>query len=741
MSIATTVAPPPPPPQPTVLPVRIGPFDRVIINDIPYGNAKPIDDVGYTLSRLDVSPPLVEEFTHERLAELREKPGYAFDRNWFAPEKAQARQRAGVDRLADLHDHEVSKVMWKLELVTRFLKREAAGEATRSDESMEALLPVVYAEVCKLEVAKTRAPGSTRKPMAGTATIVRDPPCVRRWRDWINDYERSSFNPCALRDNRRNSGNREPQIKAKVAMMILDYAVKYAAPHRPKKKHLHKDLCDAIDALPENVSAKAEGREPPYKHPSLKTFCKAIKKLDKFDVYAGRYGILAARRKFAMVAAGPDITRPFQRIEIDEWQVSLMTLLVDSGLWNVLSPEQQAAVERVRMWLCAAIDCATRCVVGMRLARTPSAANAMATLRMMVSDKSVYASSVGALSPWDMRASPEQVANDSGASFIADITQGAIIDLTGAPKIPPVDLTYFRGRIERLFGTVHTMLISRFHGRTFENTVELGDYKPQVMANLTVDEIAWMLPRFVVDVYHNMPHEGLGGETPRNAWLRLTKHFHVIEPPDRDKIRAIFGVRLKRVIRKGGMHVLGLNYNSEYLEAYRRRVGDGETVEVRLDQEDIGFISVRVGRDWLTVPCVLSGFERISVGVWKATLADLRRRFAREAEIAEPIVREAIRAIQKMAEKAVLRCGIGDYIETPEDIERAERDLSISFAWAKPYAEAGDGVADGSEGDLFSRAYPAGGDAPKAAAASGAAEASPTPPESKRGTPKFRMED
>jgi putative transposase len=727
--------PPPPPPPPPVLPVRIGPFDRVTINDIPYGNAKVIVGVGYSLCRLDVSPPLVEDFSHDQLAKERNKPGYAFDRDWFAPEKAEVRQRTSIERLADLHDHELPVVMWKLEWVTRFMKHEDAGTANRTDDSMLALRPIIYAEIAEMAIAKIHTPDRKRKPQAGTEIKLRLPPCVRRWRDWINDYEEAGCNPCVLRDNRRNSGNREPQITAKVAVMIVQFAVKFAALNRPKKKHLHKDLCDAIDDLPENVKAKAEGKKPPFEHPSLKTFSKAIKKLDKYDVYAGRYGVLAAKRKFAMVAAGLDVTRPFQRIEIDEWQVSLMVLLIDSGLWEFLSPEQQAAVERVRMWICAAIDCATRCIVGMRLSRTPSSANVMATLRMMVSDKSVYATAVGAVTPWDMHGSPEQVASDSGPSFIADITQGAIIDLTGAPKIPPVDLTYMRGRIERLFGTVHTVLVSRLHGRTFENTVALGDYKPEAMANLTVDEIAWMFPRFAVDIYHNLPHAGLGGETPRNAWLRLTKEFGVNEPPDRDKIRAIFGTRLKRTIRKGGIHVLGLNYNSEYLEAYRRRIGDEEIVDVRLDHEDIGFVSVRVDEEWLTVPCVQSGFERISVKVWTDTLADLRRRYTREAEIAEPIVREAIRAIQRMSENAIVRAGIGAYIETAEDIERAERDLAISFAWAKPEPEAG---ATDDQGDLFSRAFPASGDAKPAA------DPEPTaPPQSSPNAapPKFRMED
>lgn len=728
----TPAAPPlPPMPSSTVLRPRFGPFDRITMGSIAYSNAVLIDDVGYSLKRLDASPPLTEVFTFEQLQLERAKPGYGFDRNWFALEKAATRERTSIERLADLDDDELPKLMWKLEWVTRFLKREADGEITRSDDAMEAAIPEVHTEVIALDIAKTRVSQGKKKRRAGSATKLREPPCVKTWREWVLAYERSGLDPCALRDNTHNSGNRGSKIDVRIAVLMWKHAVRYVSPTRPKKKHLYRDLCDEIDTLPENLGAMGEDKPLPY--PSLKTFNKVINKLDKYDVYAGRYGVDAAKRKFVMVAAGLDITRPGQRVEIDEWQVSLMVLLIDAGLWEHLSPEQQAEIERVRMWICVAIDCATRCVLGMRLAQTASSANVIAVLRMIVSDKTNYASAVGAITPWDMYLSPEAIVSDSGASFIADVTQAAIIDLTSAPKIPPVGLPHLRARIERLFGTVHTALISRFHGRTFENTVALGDYQPGAMASLNVDELAWVMVRFVVDAYHNMPHTGLGGETPRNAWLRLTKQFHVNEPPDRDKMRAIFGIKLKRKIRAGGIWVLGLNYNSEYLETHRRHIGDGVELEVRLDAEDIGAISVRLERDWLTVPCVHPGFDRITVRVWTATLANLGLRFTREAKVAAPVVREAIRAIQQVSDNAVARSGIGALIDTPEDIDRAERDLAISFSWAKL-----DPDVSSTGGGLFTDAFPAGGDTP--ALTEPVHELPPTD-DKHSPTPKYRMED
>lgn len=704
-----TIHTPPPPSNSSeeIQRVRIDPLDRIIMNGIPYGNAVLIVDVGYNLTRLDISPPLSETFTFADLQRARQKVGYQFDRRWFAPEKAAMLARTNVERLADIPDAELPAIMWRLEWCTQFLQREAKNTTSRSDEAMRAVIPLIYSDVISLDIAKRsppRASNRKRKPRAWTPTTHRAAPCEKTLLEWIKRYETSRFNACALRNGNRNSGNRSPKLHPKVAKLVLAHAVAYAAPNRPKKAKLYSELREAVKALPENAEAVAANKPLPLSCPSNKTFHAAIKKLDKFFVYAGRHGIPAAKRKFVMVAAGLGIVRPLARVEIDEWCVSLMTLLIESGVWETLSPQAQAKVQRRRLWLAAAVDCATRCILGMHLAETPSVANVMACLRMVVSDKGVYADAVGALSSWLMGGTPESIATDSGSSLIADETQSAVVDLTAAPKIPPVGLAHMRAMIERSFGTIHTELISRFSGRTFENTVALGDYNPAANANLEDDEIAWALVRYAVDAYHNSPHEGLCGETPANAWARLTKLYGVTESPDANKLRAIFGIKLVRHIRTGGVYVLGVNYNSEHLESYRRQMGDIDT-DVRFDGDNMGHVSVRVGRDWLTVPCAHDGFERVTARTWMATLQDLRRRFANDAAISYPIVREAIRAIEAMSADAVRRKGIGAMSLTPEQVNQAERDLALGFVMPQPQQDV-----ERTGPGIFGGAIPVGGD-------------------------------
>ena len=314
----------------------------------------------------------------------------------------------------------------------------------------------------------------------------------------------------------------------------------------------------------------------PLSQPSSKLFAAKIGDLTAYAVCAGRKGIAAARKKFVSISGGLDVTRPGERIEIDEWRVPLQTLIVDAGVWELLTLELQEKVARERWWLSVAIDCASRCILGMRLAPTANSTSAIAVLAMVCANKRRFADAVGALTPWDMRCGFETVATDQGSAYIGDEFRAALVGAGGTPFNPPAGLAEMRARVERIFGTIHTQLISRFTGRSFENTVVLGDYPSEARASLTIDELASVLVRYVTDIYHNLPHEGLNDETPRNAWFRLTKLYNTPPPPDADTRRNIFGVKLTRALTTRGVRFLNVFYQSHDLQAYRRKVGDVE---------------------------------------------------------------------------------------------------------------------------------------------------------------------
>lgn len=678
------------------------------------------DDVGHVFQRVD-QPDITESFTHEDFARIELTPGYRFDRNWFSPGHAKARLMSGVDKFAFIPDAEKPGVMFRHDWCLRFLEKEASGEASRSDKSMTKAIATIAAEIATAQAARAA------DNRVGSTVAVKLPPCTRTLRQWVKDLEAGGMNPSALRTGYRRCGHDAPQRAPELEALILKHSASYASETRSTKAGLYKNLLAEIDEL--NKTRAAAGLAP-LKRPSSKLFATKIRDLTAYALCAGRKGIAAARKKFVSISGGLDVTRPGERIEIDEWRVPLQTLIVDAGVWELLTLELQEKVARERWWLSVAIDCASRCILGMRLAPSADSTSAIAVLAMVCANKGRFADAVGALTPWDMRCGYETVATDQGSAYIGDEFRAALVGAGGTPFNPPAGLAEMRARVERIFGTIHTQLISRFTGRSFENTVVLGDYPSEARASLTIDELALVLVRYVTDAYHNLPHEGLNNETPRNAWLRLVKLYKTHPVPDADARRNVFGVKLTRALTTRGVRFLNVFYQSLELQAYRRKVGDVE-VEIMIDLDDLGWASVQIGTaGLLTVPC-MQPMQGKSAADWIAACEELRRHYGDQAAIDEPIVLKAIADIEAIGANAVRRANIGSTMLSPEELDRAERMVPIT--WSPPAdSPAGQGEANNPAG-LFDDEIK-----PNTAAAPPADTPSSAPPAPKR---KWTMED
>jgi len=162
--------------------------------------------------------------------------------------------------------------------------------------------------------------------------------------------------------------------------------MRFADERRPSKAHIRRLTKVAFRRL--NAVRDRKGL-PMLPVPGRRAIDKAVRTLDPFFVECARLGLETARRKRAPVLGGLDIVRPLQRVEMDEWQVDLMTFAVEIGIWEALTPAEREMIKPERRWLSLAIDTATRCILAMRLVETPSAASGLATLDMAVRDKGV----------------------------------------------------------------------------------------------------------------------------------------------------------------------------------------------------------------------------------------------------------------------------------------------------------------------------------------------------------------
>ncbi|MCJ2075553.1 Mu transposase C-terminal domain-containing protein [Methylobacterium sp. E-016] len=695
--------------------LRLAPKDAVTIHGKSYRVVGQTPE-GYVLE--NITTALSEAFGHERLASLSAAGHLEYAAGHHSSAAAKARLKAGADSLAALPVKDQQRIAWRLEWITRYERRMEAETAANAGQLRrdhvqpkigsragdEKALREIWNEIRELEVARTtprRPDGTTRKPRkprCGSEIKGYNGPDVRTFRTWLRDHRSAPNNPLILRPQTARCGNRAPRFPPEVERLLTEHAGEIGSEHRRTAKRCHRSLKAAIDLL--NQDRVAQGLTP-YRVPSDRTVSARIASLSVFEIDAKRIGVEAATRTYRFITGSAGATRPGERLEMDEWKIDLFTLLSQTDLLKNLPDSILDELRSKRWQLCAGIDVATRCILGMHLDRNASTRNALATLEMAVSDKQSTATAVGALSPWMMAARFETVVTDSGSSFIDERFHRAVLNLGSSHDVPPAGLPHLRGTIERMFRTIGLQFVREFTGQSFENVVALGEYPAQDRASITIESFALGITRYVVDAYHNTPHAGLGGETPAHAWARLNKLYGVIPIPGRNERRAIFGLQLERVVGRHGVRFMGLDYRAIILrELYLKR--GGITVPIRVDPRDIGQISIEIDGDWHEVSAATSGFDGVTLADHTALCEQLRARYADRAKLTESIVLEAIRAIQARATAAEREATFMTRFNETEDVERAERNL---MTFVIP-GTTGDTIG---AGDPFADAIPTGG--------------------------------
>ncbi|WP_424631801.1 Mu transposase C-terminal domain-containing protein [Bradyrhizobium sp. SYSU BS000235] len=491
-------------------------------------------------------------------------------------------------------------------------------------------------------------------------------------------YEEADFDRDALIDRYNGPGTIRVTLDADSYALHHEYAMKYASRNKPKKAFLFLQLEGALKDA--DKVRLAEGKAP-LRRLKRRAFEKMIDRLDPFFVCLGREGREVALRKWGILTTGLDVEKPFERLEMDEWRVSLMTLMVDAGVWEMLDEKKKIAVKRKRVWLSVAIDARTRMIVAMRfLDSDPCIESALATIELAMRDKSRIAEHVGA-SPTYIHAKPRSIAMDNGSNYTANDVMARIVRLGISAHYPPAGLAEMRARIERLFGTLKTKIVSHFTGQTFSNILEKGDYDSSANASLNVEELNRCFLRGVLDLYHHHPHEGLLNETPYQCMLRLSKEYGLPLPPDRDVLRHVMGVSCQRRIGDAGVRVLGIRYQSKALQLFRREARQ-KPIEIRVDRFDLSSISVKTSRGWIVCNARYKGLEGVSLWQWTEAIRDLRRRNVDLAAASRHFVIDAVRNLSNAAAEAVKRAEIKNPIVNAGTFQTLEGTLFRGLTFA-----------------------------------------------------------
>ena len=654
-----------------------GTYDRIKIEGIAY-KVHTRTEVGYVFLR-DDGPELAKQYSHQELARLGSVGRIRVERDYYNPMAAQKRQMRREVSISGLMGAPRRRVT----------KKEAYCEAfydlRREDPSFKITDSCIKARMYELmgRASELADNGNLKGKPSEDFSV---PPSARTLRRWLADY--AEFGMLGLVDEMSLRGIGGRRMGPEEISLMMKEVRGYLSRDKPTIKQIAENV---ELAFRDRNEERAETGLQALPIPCRETVRRAIRGLDPFRVEVARNGEEAARKKFRPVTNGLDVTRPLERVEIDEWTVDVMTLLTKSEIYSLLTDEEKLSLglyvdgsenevgakkrkKKDRWTLTAAICYATRCIVGMVLSRKPNAEAAVQLLQMITTNKGAWSNAAEALTPWDMFGTPELIVFDGGNAFKSQRFRIAAEDLGVSWEMAMNGVPENRGTIERVFGTFAQDFAPRLSGHTFGSIMAKGSADPSKRAALTLDDFTFCLIRYVVDIYHNAPHQGLHNETPVQAWRRLSKTYGVTSPPDMEMQRICFGKEGKYRLDKTGISILGVTYQSDLLQDHLRRKGHCE-VSVRWHPKNIGGIAVYLNDAWFTIPSLDPSLEGVAAQTWLTAVRHVKAAAPKSNRLDNIAVRNAIKAISDRNAAAMAAASLNLEDWSDERLARDERNL------------------------------------------------------------------
>lgn len=531
-----------------------------------------------------------------------------------------------------------------------------------------------------LKLAAWKA-GEGAKPRSKLRVELPDAVSSRQLRKWVAAYKKGGKK--ALLDDQHKRGNTNSYFTVdEMTLMATTINHEFLNLQRKPITVVHVDVKLAF--AKENELRKDTGK-PALRVPSKAAVSEFIKKFDKFRVLVARYGQQEAMKRMRPVNDGMQADRPLQIVSMDEMKVDLLTILAKSRLLSMIAGDDdtkqlEKLISTMRWWLAMAIDYRTRCILGMVLTPNPKTSSAIKCLRMIVSDKGQFVDDVGALAPWSMYGTPETLFVDNGSAFKSAVFTSACTDL-GITKVQTIaGQPGMRGKMERVFHTLQQTLFPRLSGRTFGDVVTRANHPSEARACHGIEDLAYALVRWIIDIYHNTPHEGLGGRTPLQQWEAdlADGNYPLMAAPTLRRKRLALGIPVTRKVQKDGIRVMGVRYTSAELAAWYLKKGVTD-LDVRWFDENIGAVEVNLQGAWFEIPAASDVFKGVDATTWAEARRALRAKDKDRQEWDETVVLKAIKDIEALNAERKVAYHVIDHGWDDKRFSGVEREAMTSF--------------------------------------------------------------
>jgi putative transposase len=225
----------------------------------------------------------------------------------------------------------------------------------------------------------------------------------------------------------------------------------------------------------------------------------------------------------------------------------------------------------------------------------------------------------GTQHPWSAFGLPETLVIDNGKEFIGRDLDDACGQLGIILERMPVRTPWFKGSVERFFRTNNTGLIHTLPGTTFSNVLERGDYDVFQHACISLSAFWKILHLFLLDIYAQRWHEGVGG-IPAKVWAEnLQAGFMPCLHNTVEEVRILLYRSEERTVQRSGIDFESLRYQSPDLSRLRSTLPQGARVRIKYDPADLSALYVfdpSGSGEWLRVPAVDTDYTH-ELSLWK----------------------------------------------------------------------------------------------------------------------------
>lgn len=305
------------------------------------------------------------------------------------------------------------------------------------------------------------------------------------------------------------------------------------------------------------------------------------------------------------------------------------------------------------------LDTATRYPLGYYLGfEPPSYLTVMECLHHAILPKGDVRAQYGTDHTWQAYGIPATLVIDNGKEFIGRDLEEACCLLGTVLQYTPVLTPQFKAGIERMFGSLNTLLLHTLPGTTFSNSAERGAYDSAQHACVYLSEVDKLMHLFVVDLYAERFHRGLNG-IPARCWEEKTRQgFAPALPPSGQELATCLSRTDTRVIHPYGLEFMSLRYDADELLTLRTRL-KGQAAKIKYHPADLSCLYVYdpFERQYLRVPTLNQNYTA-GLSLWKHRV--IRQAVLDEQAQVDPVA-------LGLAKRKISHCGRGPPAQAAAD--------------------------------------------------------------------------